>query len=514
MSTQSPQGDSPIPREVTGITDTTHHIPLEIIGEIFAQFLPPIMDNAGRGELTKLCLVSKRWNDAARRSPTLWDNLRITLGYVASYPFQNVIEWLSRAGVAPKTLTIFVLPHYMQCEAPKQCRLTGSGLLRLLEEVPVLKQLRITSTSGRCYRNLLQSIKNRDFWDSLGSLSFAVTGEVPLDASNFLSLGMPQSLTAFELHLPGHLLTLLNRDYPTNLTSFQIPPKLLSSLTSFSFRCNWEASPIILTTLQHCINVTTLTLNLEDGRLQCDDSDPFITSLSPNGLLLPKLQTLRLRQWKPSEATNLFSLLKAPSIHHVDVSFERYEADFDHDQYLDCTYIKAYDEDPYFDCSRISDGDPVIYEVDESFGQALGVFMGRSGSSQPTLRSLRLHYAAIKTPALSRLLEPLDSLAHLTLDEFDLDDDCFKDSCVASVLPNLKVLELLRLPTEYSLEHADAFTGGEKVRSVTLKATHRDTELCCPLHSRRKPQEAQEDIDPSLTIPGSRKMGEFRMAPY
>jgi hypothetical protein len=92
MFPRDPQCDTPIPRVVTGVTDTTHPIPLEILGEIFAQFLPVVMDQAGRAELTKLCLVSKRWNDAAQRTPTFWSSLRIILGSTTSYPFQNVIK--------------------------------------------------------------------------------------------------------------------------------------------------------------------------------------------------------------------------------------------------------------------------------------------------------------------------------------------------------------------------------------------------------------------------------------
>jgi hypothetical protein len=494
---------------MAGVTDTTYPIPLELLGEIFAQFLPVFMDQAGRAQLTKLCLVSKRWNDAARQTPTLWSSLRIILGLTASYPFQNVLTWFNRSGVAPKSLTIFVVPHYVPCVTPDKCRLTGTGLLPFLEEGLSFKCLRIISKGGRCYRNLLEAVPNRRKWDNLKAASFKLTGEVPLDSSNFLS-SMPQSLTSFELHLPNHPVAQYDRDYPTNLTSFQIPPGLLNSLTSFSFRCNWEASPIILTTMQHCTNVITLTLNLEDGLLQCDDSDPFIRSLSRNGLLLPKLQTLYLRQSQPSEAAKLFKYLKAPNIHDIDVSFEGDETDLELQQYHNGTFVKVDDEDPYFDCPRVSDGDAEILEVDESFGQALGVFMGRSGSS---LRSLRLHYASITRAALSTMLAPLGPLTHLVLDEFDLDDDCFKDIRVSSVLPNLRVLELLNLPTEYTLEHVDAFMGGDEGdQGVTLKATRRDPELCCPMHSQRKPQEATE-IAPTPFI-GVRKKGHFLIARY
>ncbi|KAJ2929453.1 hypothetical protein H1R20_g7646, partial [Candolleomyces eurysporus] len=244
------------------------------------------------------------------------------------------------------------------------------------------------------------------------------------------------------------------------MASFRIPPKLLRSLTSFSFHCDWERDPIFLTTIQHCLNVDTLALDLEDGRVQYSDSD---------------------LQCKPSEAGILFKFLRAPNIHHIDVSFERHETDLERQQYLDCTFVKAGDEDPYFECPRVSNGLPPIEEVDESFGRALGVFMDRSGSSQSTLRSLRLHYASIKAPTFSRMLERLDSLTHLTLDEFDLDGDCFKDTRVSSVLPNLQVLELLNLPPEYNLEHVDAFMGEEGDRSATLKATYRDPDLCCPM---------------------------------
>jgi hypothetical protein len=43
----------------------------------------------------------------------------------------------------------------------------------------------------------------------------------------------------------------------------------------------------------------------------------------------------------------------------------------------------------------------------------------------------------------------------------------------------------------------DAFMGrDEGDQSVTLKATHLDPGLCCPMHSRREPQKAT-DIAPT-----------------
>jgi hypothetical protein len=317
-------------------------------------------------------------------------------------------------------------------------------------------------------------------------VSFASIVEVPLDASNFLSLSMPQSLTAFELHLPTEELMESVAIYPTNTISFQIPPKLLRSLTSFSLRCDWNASPIILATLQHCISATALTLNLEDGQLCVDDSDPLIEPIIRSGLLLPQLRTLRLRQCRPSAAAKLLNLLKAPNSHHVDISFEREEVDLEREKYLDCAYGQS-NVDPYFKCRRISNEDE-IRKVDLSFAKAVGVFMGRSGSHPSNLRSLRLHYASIKAPVLSKLMESLDSLTHLILDELDLDDGCFKDSRASSVLPNLEVLELLGLPREYDLEHVDKFMLGEEGdQGATLKTTYRDPELCCPVHSHRRP---------------------------
>jgi hypothetical protein len=242
--------------------------------------------------------------------------------------------------------------------------------------------------------------------------------------------------------------------------------------------------------------MTTLTLKVDsdDGRMQWANSDPFIQSLSRNGLLLPKLQTLRLRQCEPSDTAKLFSLLKAPNIHSIDVSFEGYETDLEHQEFYEGHPGWGTYEDPYFSCPRIEYGDVDIQEVNGSFGEALGVFMCRSGSS---LRYLRLHYATITAPALSTMLASLNPLTHLVLDEFDLAGDCFKGTRVSSVLPNLRVLELLNLPTEYTLEYVDAFMGwDEGDQSVTLKATHLDPGLCCPMHSRREPQKAT-DIAPT-----------------
>ncbi|KAJ2913838.1 hypothetical protein MD484_g6577, partial [Candolleomyces efflorescens] len=348
--------------------------------------------------------------------------------------------------------------------------------------------------NGRCCHNLFKSLPDRRLWDNLTAASFMILGHIELRSMDFLSLCTPQ-LTSFELHLPSIRTAAYDRDWPTTATSFKIPPTLLRSLTSFSFRCNWEATPIIPITLQHCVNVTTLTLNVnsDEGRMQWADSDPFIKSLSRNGLLLPKLQRLRIRQCEPSDAAKLFNLLNAPNIHDIDISFEGYETDLEHQDYENDDPCWIPKKKPYFNCPRIHYGDVGYYEVEESFGEALGVFMGRSGSS---LRSLRLHYATITGAALSTMLLHLNPLTHLVLDEFNLDSDCFKDAHVSSVLPNLQMLELLNLPTEYTLERVEEFVrGDEEDKGLTLRMTHIDPDVCCPTHSQRMPPEAA-DIAP------------------
>ncbi|KAF6748471.1 hypothetical protein DFP72DRAFT_1015076, partial [Ephemerocybe angulata] len=87
---------------------SSRKVPLEVLGEIFANAVPSVLDEGARNTLLDLCLVCKNWREAALHYPRLWSGVALKSKQlnIATFDGDAVMLWLNRAGGVPKTLTI------------------------------------------------------------------------------------------------------------------------------------------------------------------------------------------------------------------------------------------------------------------------------------------------------------------------------------------------------------------------------------------------------------------------
>ncbi|RXW23502.1 hypothetical protein EST38_g2339 [Candolleomyces aberdarensis] len=208
-----------------------------------------------------------------------------------------------------------------------------------------------------------------------------------------------------------------------SLPSLFIPNAVLAHLKTFTLKCDWEGNNI-LTTLQSCTNLENLTLDFDSDDGVMFDEDEFNQALSKDGLVLPKLRTLRFRHVLEEQVCEFLDLLNAPELEELDI------------------------------CGRYWD-DSEKYDARNWDGHILAATK-RGGC---TLRRLRIHFVTFENKELYNLLSNLPSLERLCLENVTFDLTIFRSLKSGECLPNLEVLELLDLPTsevgnlEYSLLH-------------------------------------------------------------
>jgi hypothetical protein len=197
---------------------------------------------------------------------------------------------------------------------------------------------------------------------------------------------------------------------------------MLERLTSFSLLCDWPDSYPVIPSLRHCINLETLVIDVfgqEDVEVDWYSAEdvPLDDSFDKTfkyDVLLPKLQTLRLRCIRDLSVLKLFN---TPRLVELDIGFST-----------------AYPR-----------GGPDLLDTVQRF-------VKRRSNCEETLRCFRLRdWTASdgKAKELVNLFLELPLLTRITLDSVSQSQYAFSLLADAKMekktcLPNLEVLEVLR----------------------------------------------------------------------
>lgn len=429
-------------------------VPFEILGEIFLR-IPTSQLRPGNHQksVCKLSLVCKRWRDAARLTPRLWSHIWLN----AENPklvFEAISAWTSRAGSIPKEIEISSSCcggvqwgnfRSIRCAGLGKCFFSKDIFPKLLKQTPgTWRSLSLNCPSPDCLRIFMLSLQATGLkpWDNTGwsSLrSFEVTASKWADWTSpsvvsALSL-IPESVTQIAIHLPP-----VARQEAVPFATFawvaplNIPKVTMGNLTSLKVSSVAKAvlaPSALFSTLQHCVNLKTLEVDLSGHPLLCHSVDPRAAYFIEHGLSLPKLQHLRLRQISPKSLAAL-KLIKSPSLLELSISF-----------YLD-SYVDRDETTPNFSKEEGDIGPSAAYD-----GQALADFIHGDRGSPPTLQSLHLKNLFFFDDALHHILHDLYSLSHLQLEWIGIpgNADDFHDLMNGGpqCLPLLKTMEITKL---------------------------------------------------------------------
>jgi hypothetical protein len=243
-------------------------------------------------------------------------------------------------------------------------------------------------------------------WDAIGSLRLKFTAlgwnePLDLDPNDTIYHHLPP-VASLDLSLPK-VVAIDDEELP----QLYIPDTFLAHLTTLTLKCDWEGNSII-TALQSCINLESFTLD--------SDADPtfgfdeFSHPLLEDGLVLPKLRTLRFRHVQEEPMAQFLDLINAPRLEDLDICFNCWDGDEKPDSGNMGPYILA--------------------------------AINRGGCA---LQRLRLHYVAFDDKELLNLLKKLPSLKHLCLENVTFDLKVFRELKLGGCLRDLEVLELLDL---------------------------------------------------------------------
>ncbi|KAF6743513.1 hypothetical protein DFP72DRAFT_932786 [Ephemerocybe angulata] len=409
-----------------GILSPIRLLPLEVLGHIFSLVLPDILDEVDRTYLIGLSLVCRSWCEAARATLKLWRGVELKRYDIN---FDRIMAWYGHSGSSddtlPKSLK-WVVTGWHDCQGRNnshipQCESANPTLARLLFEGPVLDHLTIKVPSKECYRRIMDSIHpvephlllepgqpSPSRWASLRSLTLGFGNEWTENTRST----HPPHLTEFRLHLPLH------KDAFARVV---IHPAFLNNLTTFELSCDWTHRHI-LELLQHCINVKELVLNMGSyaGYRLLGISASF------QNLSFPRLRTLRFRHLRRAWSMEMFGLVRAPHLRHLDISFMDM-ADPSNKHTLD-------------------------------LGMLIHINWVSLMKKWGDLRTLRIHNVHIASDALHPfLVNQLPALTRLTLDSVMFDPLLF--SFLGSMsfpfggkyFPVLETLEILNLPAGFDL---------------------------------------------------------------
>jgi hypothetical protein len=161
--------------------------------------------------------------------------------------------------------------------------------------------------------------------------------------------------------------------------------------------------------LEHCVNVESLTLDLEDSPWSYED-DADADRYRRSGILIPKVRILRLRD-AFALAMDVLDFLRAPKLVELDIHFST--------------------DDPADD-------------LEWQLATPVHAFVERSGCGK-TLRSFSLRNVEIDAEELLDTLNGLPFVTHITLEDVDTtgrDDDSDTRSIVDQLSAH-KTIELL-----------------------------------------------------------------------
>ncbi|KAF5335097.1 hypothetical protein D9611_010967 [Ephemerocybe angulata] len=405
-------------------------IPLDILGDIFRLVVVPQVvryketpsrrkpDSAK--ELLALCLVCRRWREAALNTHRLWSALDIS-DYLSPRFSQKVETWLARSGVLPKSLKI-----REECSNPRdprhRCRMMSTELAKFLAEGPRLEHLALQCSSPLCLKGLLNVVKNGHSspgsWDKIKSLQVTFSQWTELEPFNPADTVFHQlpPVTSLDLRLPPlpRVRHRPNGNYDSDLNynevvsdvgmALHIPELALARLSHLTLHCNWNGARIIAI-LRSTRSLQTLELDFAQTTQTFGDPSQ-IRGLMWNNLVLPNLEVLRLRR-SNREVFEMLQLIQTPSLLELDLEF-------------------------YHEIG-VRGNHPCAPHI-----------MGLLERSNVRLRRFRMAGTYEIYDELGEILLGLPSLVHITLDGINIYYSVFRNlkSAIPPALPLLEYMEL------------------------------------------------------------------------
>jgi hypothetical protein len=229
-------------------------------------------------------------------------------------------------------------------------------------------------------------------------------------------------------------------------------------LTAFTLGCDWDIAKL-LRVLQHCENLTALTLDFKTHDLADPLDDAWLNSIyaPENNVVLHSLQTLRLRRL-PLNGLEITGFIQLPALSTLDISFD-FEASVGH---TSATKREVLD---------LKSG---------QFADDLVDFLQRSSCS---IFHFRLHAVKLGADDLEYILQSgeLSLLSRLTLDMVDIPSSFFDALRYrldkGLLLVDLAHVELVHLPFGFSLHPVQAYVRARKILS-SVATTNLNEPLC------------------------------------
>lgn len=401
-------------------------MPLEVLGEIFNLAMD---DFRRQTTLSLICRVCKSWREAAHLVPRLWMDVTID----ASKPtltYEGVETWVGHARGLKRTLTITSGPcgqpdyddegYRDRCAGRGKCHFSKPVLVKILKDTPLLEKVNIACPTAQCFIMLSKSLSSRytDSWNKLPSIGMLWDGWY--DAWENIPWHMlydffPQSVRHLALDLPSlsHITAANPEELEVNIQS-----RVFKRLTTFKLTCDWSGTRIFKF-LQYCTKVEALHLCPNGADLEVDAQNPLVQTIIQNGLLLPKLKTIRLENVQPDSLKRL-RFLQMPNAADISIQFgDAYWSPED----LDYNYN----------------------EVGSDCGPAFASLLRGPSSSPSALRTLRITNGVFEGDTLLDAVKGLPNLEHLIVDNAVFNEDLFTKLSAKAALPKLETLHLLRL---------------------------------------------------------------------
>ncbi|KAJ3530071.1 hypothetical protein NMY22_g8730 [Coprinellus aureogranulatus] len=431
-------------RRRRAILSPLRRVPCEILGEIFTLCLNDASTTRDSEELLALCLVCKKWCDAARLTRGLWTGLEIEYPG-AEVSLEKIKTWYSRAGSLAKSMVVQPGSHHGKSDADPThvsglCNGGAQSLAKILLSGISLDNLTLHLEHTGCYRQLERCLVRFDTdkaghrnlpWDELGSLTLEIdSGWQP--SPSFTRIA---PVSRFKLLLPSFQVAFEN-DVEVRSARLSFPAIFLGNLTQFSAVHQLE----------------DLTLHFTDSGSAYDPADDAILNAPPaNRLSLPKVTSLKLKGVEYGFI--LLGAFDTPSLNHLEFSFCPLETPATSDEGL---------------ASDIA--------------QAWQPFLSRCGFK---IRSLRLGNMQLSETTVKALLkdEYFPLLTDLTLDgvqfpPFALFQSHWQTPERKPLFRKLEVLNLLNMEADFRLWSVYVFLGARMLDHTSGRTRITDEE--CP----------------------------------
>ncbi|KAF5334306.1 hypothetical protein D9611_014150 [Ephemerocybe angulata] len=236
-------------QEYRPILSPLRHVPLDVLGEIFAHAFT--LEKSARPVtpsyqklLPRVSRVCRSWREAALRTPELWRCMTINQKWGSGPPLAVVDAWIKRSGCLPRTL-VFISNKCgkWHCLGAGECYLSNPAFQKLLQEGSPLDSLTV-----KCVRSF-------ELW-------------------------LPRIILAF----PG-CMTLTRK-----VLQLKFPKSWLKNLTSITLKSDLGPEHVFAI-LEKCINAEEVKLVTFFIRFNWSVNHPVLRRMANSGLLLPKLKS-------------------------------------------------------------------------------------------------------------------------------------------------------------------------------------------------------------------------------